>query len=953
MQSVWELSPPDFYFRTEEEFAMRLKIFQFILLMSVAFASVGIFGQGAAKLPAINVKEYKLKNGLRVILHSDRSTPIVTVGTWYHVGSKNETPGRTGFAHLFEHMMFQGSQRYNADYFTPLSEAGGSINGTTNQDRTWYFETVPSNFLELALFMEADRLGGLLPAMTQEKLDNQRDVVKNERRQRVDNQPYGAAFEKIGEIMFPKPHPYNWTTIGSLDDLQAASMEDVKQFFRQYYTANNTILVVSGDFNEAQARRWIQKYFGPIARGSAITRPNPTQPKLDQVIRTVVEDPLAPLPRRYMVWHSVRQFHPDEAALDILSNILSAGRGSRLQGNLLYGKELVSQVGAFNNASEIAGTFQITATARPGRSLDDIEAEINKEIERIKREPPTEDEIARAKNSIEAQTIFGLQTVLGKAGQLTTYAGYVGQPNYFQPDLDRYARVTPADVQRVANQYLIANHLILTYNPPATRTPGGGRPAGGANTPTSVKSEKRDQAAIDAQAAKLPKGGPDPKLVLPAIEKSKLSNGLEVWMVEHRELPIVAMNLVLKTGQANEPDNRTGVAGLSTALIDDGTKTRSALDISNGLQSIGANMGAGSGWDSTNVTLQTLTKNLDKALDIYADVIQNPTFPEREFASLRDRQIIGLRQQKANPNAIGNTVYNRVLYGDHPYGRDNTEATLKAISRDDVVRYYESTFRPNNGVLIVVGNYDKAAMRSKLESAFSAWKPGEVSARTLPQPRQLERTGIFLVDRPNSAQSVVGIGQVGIDRASPDYYPVLLMNNILGGGITARISMNLREDKGYTYGANSSFSFRRGPGPFRAGGDMQTAVTKESVAELMKELRGIRGGVPITQKELDYYKQRLIRLFPSGFETVGAISNQLANLVAYDLPDTYFNDYITNVNAVTLADVNRVANRYLDPDKMAIVIVGDRKMIEPGLKELGYPITIMDTEGNPIPGGGQ
>ncbi|MFN0141103.1 MAG: M16 family metallopeptidase [Pyrinomonadaceae bacterium] len=909
----------------------------------ILLATASGLAQSAQKLPNINVKEYRLKNGLRVLLHSDRSTPIVTVGTWYHVGSKNEVAGRTGFAHLFEHMMFQGSGNYDSDYFTPLQEAGGNVNGTTNPDRTWYFETMPSNFLELALFMEADRLANLLPAMTQEKLDNQRDVVKNERRQRVDNQAYGAAFEKIGEIMFPKPHPYNWTTIGSLEDLQAASMDDVKAFFRQYYTPNNTILVVSGDFDEKSAKQWIEKYFGPIPKGADITRPNPAQPKLASAIRTSVDDPLAPFPRRYMVWHSVRQYHADQAALDILSNILSSGRGSRLQSNLLYGKEMVSNVFGFNNASEIAGVFQIQATARPGKSLDDIEREIIAEIDKIRREPPTDAEMARAKNSIESQTIFGLQTILGKAGQLTSYAGYVGKPNYFQADLDGYAKVTAADVSRVANTYLTANNLVLTYNPQRAAGAGNTRAA---NAPTSVKSEKKDQAKIDAQAAKLPKGGPDPRLSLPPIEKTKLSNGLEVWMVEQRELPIVAMNLVLKTGQVNEPDGKTGVAGMTTSLIDDGTKKRSAVEIANELQSIGANMGAGGSWDATTVSMQTLTKNLDKALDIYTDVIQNPTFPANELESLRARQMIGLRQQKSNPNAISNMVYNKVLYGNHPYGRNSTEATLTAITREDVLNYYASTFKPNNGVLIVVGDYDRATMKSKLETAFSSWTAGEVAAKSLPAAQQLGSTGIYIVDRPNSAQSVVSVGQVGIDRANPDYFPVVVMNSILGGAITSRISMNLREDKGYTYGAGSGFQFRRGAGPFVAGGDMQTAVTKESVWELMKELKGIRGDVPVTQKELDYNKQSLIRRFPSGFETVGAMSNQLANLVVYGLPDTYFNDYIGKVNSVTLDDVNRVARQYLDPSKMAIVIVGDRKVIEPGLKELGMPITILDADGN-------
>ena len=918
----------------------------FVLFLALTFVTTQVPGQKVEKLPPIPVKEYKLKNGLRVVTHVDRSTPVVAVNVWYHVGPANEAAGRTGFAHLFEHMMFQGSKNYDTDYFTPLQEAGANVNGTTDQNRTWYFEIVPSNFLELALFLEADRMGGLLEAMTQEKLDNQRDVVKNERRQRVDNQPYGTAFEKIGEIMYPKGHPYHWTTIGSLEDLQAASMEDVKSFFRQYYTPNNTVLVLAGDFDEKQAKKWIEQYFGPIARGGEISRPNPADPKLDKEIRVSVDDPLAPLPRRSLVWHSVRQYSTDEAALDILSNILSSGRGSRLQGNLIYGKEMAQQVGAFNGTGEIGGLFQITATARPNKSLDDIEKEIDLEIEKIKKEPPTADEIARSKNNIESQTIFGLQTVLGKGGQISTYTGYLGKPKYFQADLDRYARVTPADIQRVANRYLTTNRLVMTYNP---KRADGPRVNTAANQPTSVKKEKLDQAKIDAQAARLPKPGPVPKFSLPAIEKSKLSNGLEVWMVPQNELPIVSMNLVFKTGSTNEPDNKTGVAGLTTSLIDDGTKNRSAVEIANQLQAIGATMNAGGSWDSTNVTVQTLTKNLDKALDIYSDVILNPIFPATEFESLRTRSLIGLRQQKANPNAIANVAYNKVLYGSHPYGRDNTEATLKALSRDDVVKYYDNTFRPNNGVLIVVGNYDKASLMAKLEKAFGGWAAGGgVSANTLPMTKSLEQTGIFIVDRPNSAQSVVTVGQVGIDRMSQDYFPVVLMNSILGGAITSRISMNLREDKGYTYGANSGFQFRRGPGPFRAGGDMQTAVTKESVWELMKEIKGIRGEIPITQKELDYNKQSLIRRFPSGFETVGSISNQLANLVVYGLPDSYFNDYLTKVDGVTLNDVNRVANQYLDPSKMAIVIVGDRKVIEPGLKELGYPITILDADGNPV-----
>lgn len=922
-----------------------LRSLTIFLVMLMLIPASGLAQRGD-KLPPIGVKEYSLKNGLRVLLHQDRSTPIVSVGVWYHVGAKNEVEGRTGFAHLFEHMMFQGSKNYDSDYFFPLQEAGGSINGTTNQDRTWYFETVPSNFLELALFMEADRLHNLLPAMTQEKLDNQKDVVKNERRQRVDNVPYGTAFEKIGEQMFPKPHPYNWTTIGSLDDLQAASMEDVKSFFRQYYIPNNTVVVLSGSFDEKQARGWIEKYFGPIPKGGDIKRPNPEQPKLSKEIRTTVEDSV-PFARRYMIWHGVPAYSPDEPALDFLSSILSSGRTSRLQGNLLYGKEMVSNVGANNTTNEIAGLFQIVATARPGKSLDDIEKEINAELERIKKEPPTAEEMSRTLNSIESQSIFGLQTVLGKASQLASFAGYRGKANWFQEDLDRYRRVTPADVSRVANQYLTGNRLVMTYTP----RPGGARRGAAQDVEAASENKKKesDEKKRAEQTAALPKPGPDPKLVLPAIEKTSLSNGMDVWMVKHDELPIVSMNMVFKTGTTNEPDDRFGVAGITSSLLTSGTKTMTAEQLANALREIGVNnIGSGSGFDATTVSITSLTKHLDRALQLYSDVIQNPAFPAAELESLRARALLGLRQQRTNPNAISNNVYNRVLFGDHPYGRSSNEASIKAVTRDDLVGYYESTYRPNNATLIVVGDFDKAALRSKLEKAFADWKPARVTARNLPATKPLDKTAIYLVDRPGSAQSTVSIGHIGLDRVHPDYFPVMIMNSILGGGFTSRINMNLREDKGYTYGARSGFSFRRGAGPFSAGGEIRTADTTASIVEFMKELNDIRGERPVSQAELDYNKQAVIRRYPAGFETVGAISNQLSNLVTYGLPDSYFNDYIAKVNSVTLADVNRVAKQYLDPSKMAIVIVGDRSVVEPSLKELGYPLYLLDTEGNPV-----
>ncbi|MEO8072094.1 MAG: pitrilysin family protein [Acidobacteriota bacterium] len=917
-----------------------------------------VSAQKSEKLPPIKYKEITLKNGLRVIMHEDHSTPIVAVNLWYHVGSKNEVEGKTGFAHLFEHLMFQGSKHYDSEYFTPLQEAGANINGSTNSDRTNYYEVVPSNFLELALWLESDRMGYLPDAMTMDKLNNQRDVVKNERRQRYDNVPYGTAGEKIAELMYPENHPYHWTTIGSLEDLSAASMDDVKAFFRQYYVPNNTSLTIAGDFDPKEAEALVKKYFEPIPKGADIKRPTPPQPKLEKEIRYSMEDSVQ-LPALYMVWNGVPQYTPDEAALDMLGRILSSGRGSRLQSSLVYDKQLSQNIGAFNATREIAGQFQISSIAKPGKTTDEIEKEIVANIEKIKNEPPTADEMNRALNGIEAQSIFGLQTVLGKANQLNSYATFLNKPDYFQADLDRYRKVTSADVQRVAKQYLTDKKLVMTIMP---RSKGAKSvTADPSNKPTSKPGSdkmeksgemKADKMAQDDPLYKQPAPKADPKFTLPTIEKTKLPNGLEVWLVKQAELPIVSMNMVFKTGSTNDPQNLSGLSDFTAGLLDEGTKKRSAEEIANEVQSIGAQLFAGGNDDASTVRMATLTKNFDKALDIYSDVILNAEFPEKEVETYRKRVLVGLLQRRDNPNAIANLVYNKILYGaTHPYGVALSEKSAKAINREELMKFRDNFYRPNNAVLIVVGDADLKTLKPKLESSFKDWKAGEVSQMTLPDAPMQEKALIYVVDKPGAAQSVINIGQIGVSRESPDYFPLQVMNSLLGGQFTSRINMNLREDKGYTYGARSGFAFRRGTGPFTASAPVQTAITAESVIEFLKEIKGVRGEIPVTQTELDYNKQSLIRRFPSGFETIDQIASQLGNVVTYDLPETYFNDYITCINAVSLDDINRVANKYLTPDKMAILIVGDRKVIEPKLKEikgLGDSIVYLDAEGNQL-----
>ncbi len=589
----------------------------------------------------------------------------------------------------------------------------------------------------------------------------------------------------------------------------------------------------------------------------------------------------------------------------------------------------------------------VQSSAKPGKSLDEIEKEINIEIERLKTAAPTAEEMTRALNSIESNSIFGLQNVLGKANEMNGYATFIGKPDYFQADLDRYRKVTPADIQRVAKTYLTKDRFVMSFVP---RKGDGPKMNAANNRPTSTAAKKDDKKLIAAQTAALPKPGADPKFALPPIEKQKLSNGMEVWMVKQNELPIVSMNLVLKSGGTLDPSEKSGVSAMTSSLLDDGTKTRSADEIANQLQSIGASVGTSSGWDSANVSMSSLTKNVDQALDLFADITLNPTFPDAELEKYRARLLTSFVQRKALPNAISDLVYNKLLYGKtHPYAKQlsGDEVSVKGIKRDDIVSFYEANYRPNNAVLIVVGDVDGKTLMPKLEKSFGAWKKGDVKLNDVGEAPMLEKPGIYVVDKPGAAQSVVAIGQVGVARNSPDFFPLQVMNSILGGQFSSRINLNLREDKGYTYGARTGYAFRRGAGPFTASADVQTAVTKESVAEFLKELRGIRGEIPVTAQELAYNKQSLIRRYPQGFETVGQISAQLSQLVVYNLPDSYFSDFIPQVNAVTVEDINRVANKYITPDKLAILVVGDRKVVEPKLKELGLPVMFLDSEGNP------
>ena len=667
------------------------------------------------------------------------------------------------------------------------------------------------------------------------------------------------------------------------------------------------------------------------------------------------------LPRLYLVWPTIPAYDKDEPAADALANILGGGKSSRLYKTLVYDRQIAQNVFANNGSQEIAGRFQIVATARPGKKLEELESAINAEVEKIKKEGPTSEEVERSYNATEASLIFGMQTVGGFGGkndQLNQYATFVGKPGYFQQDLARYRRVTAEDVKRAANTYLIEHRLKATVLPRGKEKPSTEPPAGSTATDSKAAAPTPSPTVVkrsgdESNKWKLPTPKADPKFTLPGIQRRQLSNGLEVVIVEHHELPVVTMNLVVKSGSAADPQNRAGLASLTADLLDEGTKKRSALEISNSLTDIGARLGTSADWDSSSANLVTLTRHLDKALDIYADVVTNPAFNEDELKRSRALRLNTIKQQKDNAGAIANIVYSSILYGrNHPYGHPaiGDDDSLSAVKAADVRHFYESFYRPNNSTLIVVGDVKPETILPQLEHAFGGWQKGEIPTVEIPAAQNREQAGIYIVDRPGSAQSVINIGQVGVARSTPDYFPLLVLNTMLGGQFVSRINLNLREDKGYTYGARTTFDYRRGAGPFLASAPVATKDTKESVAELMKELRGIRGEIPITAKELEYSKQAIIRGYPRGFETPTQMAQRLSDVVLYDLPDDYFNSYIQKVRAVTLDDVQRVANQYLDPAKMAILVVGDRKVIEPGLRSLEAvgTVTFVDMEGKPV-----
>ncbi len=873
----------------------------------------------------------RLDNGLTIVVHEDHKAPIVAVNVWYHVGSKNEVPGRTGFAHLFEHLMFQGSENLKGEYLNTLQELGATdLNGTTFFDRTNYFQTVPKNALDTALWLESDRMGHFRNAITQPILDEQRGVVQNEKRQ-GDNQPYGKVFEEILKQVFPPSHPYSWETIGSMEDLNAASLDDVRHWFDTYYGPNNAVIVIAGDVDTEDAFARARKYFGDIPPGPPIARFEEWIPTHDKLRRWTMQDRVAQ-PRLYLAWPGPRWGTADADQLELAAEILAGDKNSRLYQRLVYKDQIASDVEFGTLSLEIAGLTYLQVSAQPGVSLERLETAVNEEFERFKASGPTAKELERVKTERRAGFVRGLEKVggfSGKSGVLAESTVYGGSPDAWKLSYELTQAATRADLQAVVSKWVTPAPFVLTVEP--------------------AEKLAADPAGADRSQMPLPVG--DVPVSFPPFQRATLNNGLKLIVVERPELPVVGVRLVLDAGYAADQSARPGTASLTMAMLDEGTKTRDTLEISEQLALLGASLGASSTLDTSSVSLSALADKLEPSLEIFADVILNPEFPDKELVRLRKVFLAALSQEKTQPTSMALRVVPKLLYGPgHAYAQPltgtGTEATLAALTREDLARFHATWFRPNHATLIAVGPVTVASLKPQLERLLRDWQPGEIPAKQIATVAPAPSKTLYLLDKPGADQSVIFAGQLIPPRATPDDAAIELMNDVLGGQFTSRLNMNLREAKHWSYGARSFAYDARGQRPLLAYAPVQSDKTAESIAEIRREFAEITGQRPATAEEVALVKRTNTLSLPGQWETGGAVLGSISQIVEFGLPDDYWNNYAATIRGVTPEQVNAAARDYLRPADLVLVVVGDRKVIEPGLAALGFDkIQLVNADG--------
>jgi zinc protease len=930
-----------------------------ILLLLIAVLSIAnpIFSQSSKlQIPDIKYETYKLPNGLQVILHRDTRLPLVGVDIWYHVGPRNERAGRTGFAHLFEHMMFQGSQHVGEKSHIKFLESAGAtgINGTTSFDRTNYFETVPSNEIEMALWLESDRMGFLLDTLNRAKLTNQRDVVRNERRQSLENQPYGLVDEAMFHELFPADHPYHAQVIGSHADIEAARLEDVRQFFIQYYSPNNATLSIAGDIDIAATKSLIDKYFGPIPQGPPVPKVDVITPAVTAEKRVTVTDTIH-LPKVDVAWLAPPAFQPGDADADLASFILGGSNSSRMYRKLVYEQQIAQSAKCGNFSLALRSIVSCEFIARPGVTPDQLLAAADSVLDAFTQTGPTAAEVESARTKHITEIITRLQRLGGFGGvadQLNYYNQYTGDPGYLPKDIARYQAVTQDSIRRFSQDCLARNKRVIAFGVPGKKVVED-VPRSPADTDANVKIEPQYNAEFSrAQSWRNtpPKPRLQPALTLPQPAEFTLQNGLKIYLVEMHELPVITVSFLSLSGsEANSPQ-KPGVAGFAAAMLTQGTTSRSAEAIAAETDRFGATLTATAGEDNAAVTVSALSNMASPLLDLLSDVSLHPVFDTKEVDRIRKSRVTTLLQMRDQPLQIAIQVADRALYGtESPYGYPEigTEESLKTISREDLAGFWKTHSFPGDSALVFTGDLTEREARRLAEKYFGAWAATGIASQPPSAPAPPARK-VILVDKPGAPQTAIFAAGLGVPRATPDRAKIEVVNAVLGGLFSSRINMNLREEHGYTYGARSFFRYRRGAGPFLAYASVRTDVTAPAIDELFKELNGIRTR-PLTASELEMSKDAIVRALPGDFETAEQTAGQVSNIFTYNLPLDYLRAYPAKVEAVTPDDAASVTAKYFHPENMLLIAVGDKSKIQPGIEKLNLgPIEEWTAAGEPV-----
>ena len=907
---------------------------------------------GKLKLPEIKYETYTLPNGLKVITHEDHRLPLVAVDLWYHVGPLNERPGRTGFAHLFEHMMFEGSEHVGEKAHIKYVQGAGAtdVNGTTDFDRTNYFETLPANQLELGLWLESDRMGFLMEGLNRELLTNQRDVVRNERRQ-GEGRPYAAAGEAVAHLLYPAGHPYFGDVIGSHADIEAARIADIRDFHQQFYTPNNASIAIAGDFDPKQLKEMLTKYFGPIPAGPKVDPVTTVTPPIISQKRETVTDTVR-LPQVTIAWLTPPAYSPGSYDVSAAMFALGGAKASRLDQALVYKTQVAQRVSCYNRPNKLNGSAECTVVAKPGVKLEDLEATVWSEIAKLQTDGPTTEEVEAAKAGELTRKITGLQRLGGFGGVADTldeYNQYTGDPGYLPKDLAAQAAVSVASAKAAAVKYLTKDSAVVVYCVPGKKVLND-VPRSPADTDANVKitNPYTDEFEKSQEWRKtVPKAGPPVTVHLPVPETFTLANGLKVYVVEEKALPVLSAALVTRAGSENNPADKAGLASLTAQVMGEETTTRDLKQLADAQERIGVRIGVMASMDATGSSMTVLTNHTHEGMDLFADVIEHPAFKTEDLERLRRQRLVGIQQETDSVASMAQRVGPKLVYADQPYGVSQTGTTesVTALTREDVTGFYAAHYGPADSALVLAGDITPAEARKLAEQYFGKWTGHASAGLTLPPAPSLPATHVVILDKPGAPQSALYAYGLGVPANSPDLQTLQVMNYVLGGSFASRINMNLREKNGYTYGANSQYAFYRGGGPFIAGGLVRTDVTGPAATQLMYEIKRFPT-TPPTEAELNEAKVARIQSLPGQFETTQAIAGSMGAIFLYDRPLDYYATLPAKYRAVTAADVARVAAADVHPDQLIIVAAGDRAKIEPQLKaaDLG-PVEVRDING--------